>query len=73
MPETRSHFQGELTKIGINVSRTTVARHRKHFPEFSDLQQEVDRALLRFAQTPRDITVLMARYSEQLGQVDKAA
>ncbi len=45
----------------------------KHFPAFSDLQQEVDRALLHFAQTPREITVLMARYGEKLGRVDKAA
>jgi transposase len=49
------------------------ATHLKHFPEFSDLQQEVDRALLHFAQAPREITVLMARYCEKLGQVDKAA
>jgi transposase len=49
------------------------ATHLKHFPEFSDLQQEVDRALLHFAQTPSEITVLMARYCEKLGRVDKAA
>jgi transposase len=50
------------------------ATHLKHFPEFSDLQQEVDRALLHFAQTPREITVLMARYCEKLGKVvDQAA
>ena len=49
------------------------ATHLKHFPEFTDLQHEVDRALLHFAQTPREITVLMARYCEKLGQVDKAA
>jgi transposase len=49
------------------------ATHLKYFPEFTDLQQEVDRALLHFAQTPREITVLMARYCEKLGQVDKAA
>jgi transposase len=49
------------------------ATHLKHFPEFSDLQQEVDRALLHFAQTPREITVLMARYCAKLGRVDKAA
>ncbi len=49
------------------------ATHLKHFPEFTDLQYEVDRALLHFAQTPREITVLMARYCEKLGQVDKAA
>lgn len=49
------------------------ATHLKHFPEFTDLQQEVDRALLHFAQTPREITVLMARYCEKLGRVDQAA
>ena len=49
------------------------ATHLKHFPAFTDLQQEVDRALLHFAQTPREITVLMARYCEKLGQVNKAA
>jgi transposase len=49
------------------------ATHLKHFPEFTDLQHEVDRALLHVAQTPREITVLMARYCEKLGQVDKAA
>jgi transposase len=43
------------------------ATHLKYFPEFSDLQAEVDRALLHFAQTPREITVLMARYCESLG------
>ena len=42
--------------------------HLKYFPEFTDLQAEVDRALLYFAQTPREIkTVLMARYCESLG------
>ena len=49
------------------------ATHLKYFPAFTDLQHEVDRALLHFAQTPREITVLMARYCEKLGQVDKAA
>jgi len=49
------------------------ATHLKHFPAFTDLQHEGDRALLHFAQTPREITVLMARYCEKLGQVDKAA
>ena len=43
------------------------ATHLKYFPEFPDLQAEVDRALLHFAQTPREITVLMARYCESLG------
>jgi transposase len=49
------------------------ATHLKYFPEFTDLQQEVDRALLHFAQTTNEITVLMARYCEKLGKVDKAA
>lgn len=44
-----------------------VATHLKHFPEFTRLQTEVDRALLYFAQTPHEITVLMARYCESLG------
>jgi hypothetical protein len=41
--------------------------HLKYFPEFTHLQTEVDRALLHFAHTPREITVLMARYCETLG------
>jgi transposase len=49
------------------------ATHLKHFPAFTDLQHEVDRALRHFAQTSSEITVLMARYCEKLGQVDKAA
>jgi len=49
------------------------ATHRKYFPQFTDLQQEVDRALLHFAQTPSEITVRMARYCEKLGKMDKAA
>jgi hypothetical protein len=44
-----------------------------HFPEFTDLQQAVASALLHFAHTPREITVLMARYCEKLGKVDQAA
>jgi transposase len=43
------------------------ATHLKYFPDFTDLQAEVDRALLQFAQTPSEITVLMARYCEKLG------
>ena len=43
------------------------ATHLKYFPNFAQLQAEVDRALLHFAQTPREITVLMARYCETLG------
>ena len=43
------------------------ATHLKYFPEFTWLQAEVDRALRHFAQTPSEITVLMARYGETLG------
>jgi transposase len=43
------------------------ATHLKYFPEFTQLQAEVNRALLYFAQTPHEITVLMARYCESLG------
>src|SRR5215510_8898929 len=43
------------------------ATHLKYFPDFAQLQAEVDRALLHCAQTPREITVLMARYYETLG------
>jgi len=43
------------------------AMHLKYFPEFTHLQVEVDRALLHFAHTPNEITVLMARYCEKLG------
>ena len=45
------------------------ATHLKYFPDFSQLQAEVDRALLHFAQTPSEITVLMARYCETLGHM----
>ena len=43
------------------------ATHLKYFPDFAHLQAEVDRALLHFAQTPSEITVLMTRYCETLG------
>jgi transposase len=43
------------------------ATHVKYFPDFAQFQTEVERALLHFAQTPREITVLMARYGETLG------
>jgi transposase len=45
------------------------ATHLKYFPEFTRLQAEVDRTLLHFAHTPREITVLMARYCETLGAI----
>jgi transposase len=43
------------------------ATHLKYFADFSHLQAEGERALLHFAQTPSEITVLMARYCETLG------
>jgi transposase len=45
------------------------ATHLKYFSEFISLQAEVDRALLHFAHTPSEITVLMARYCETLGAI----
>jgi hypothetical protein len=41
----------------------------KYFPEYVDLQAEGDRALLHFAQTPDEMTVLMACYCETLGKM----
>jgi hypothetical protein len=49
------------------------ATHLKYFPAFTDLQDEVERALLHFAPTPSEVPALMARYGEKLGRVDKAA
>src|ERR671928_424196 len=43
------------------------ATHLKYFPAFPDLQAEVERALLHFAHTTHEITVLMVRYCETLG------
>jgi hypothetical protein len=43
------------------------ATHLKYFPDFAPLQSEVDRALLYFAQTPREIRVLTVRSCETLG------
>jgi hypothetical protein len=60
-----------LAPRGKKVNKA--ATPRTPFPEFTALQHEVDRALLHCAQTPRAMTVLMARYWEKLGQVDKAA
>ena len=44
-----------------------MATHLKHFPEFTLLQAEVDKALLHFAQTPHEIMVLMTHYCDSLG------
>jgi hypothetical protein len=43
------------------------------FPRVHRLTTGSGRALLHFAQTPSEITVLMARYGEKLGKVDQAA
>jgi transposase len=43
-----------------------MATHLTHFPDFTLLQAEVDKALLHFAQTPHEIMVLMTRYCESL-------
>jgi transposase len=43
------------------------ATHLKHFPEFTLLQEAVDKALVHFAQTPHEIMALMAHYCESLG------
>jgi transposase len=44
-----------------------MATHLKHFPDFTRLQAEVDKALLHFAQTPHEIMTLMTRYCDSLG------
>jgi transposase len=44
-----------------------MATHLKHFPDFTHLQTEVDKALLHFAQTPQAIIALMTRYCDSLG------
>jgi transposase len=43
------------------------ATHLKYFPEFARLIDNVDKALMRFANTPKEITALMGRYCESLG------
>jgi hypothetical protein len=44
-----------------------MATHLQHFPDFTLLQVEGDKALLHFAHTPHAIRALMARYCESLG------
>ena len=44
-----------------------MATHLKHFPDFTLLQAEVDKALLHFAHTPHTIMALMTRYCDSLG------
>src|SRR5215468_3761330 len=72
-------MQAALRHYAADVRRThglwkkvkKEATHLKYFPDFAQLRAEVDRALLYFAETPNEITVLMARYCETLG--DQAA
>lgn len=45
------------------------ATHLKYFPEFATLIEKVENALMRFANTPKEITGLMGRYCESLGVV----
>ena len=45
------------------------ATHLKYFPEFSSLMYKVDNALVRFANTPKEITALMGQYCKSLGAV----
>jgi transposase len=44
-----------------------MATHLKHFPDFTLLQAEVDKALLHFAQTPHELMALGTRYCDSLG------
>ncbi|MCH8309561.1 MAG: transposase [Chloroflexi bacterium] len=43
------------------------ATHLKYFADFPSLIQKVDKVLVRFANTPKEITALMGRYCESLG------
>ena len=43
------------------------ATHLKYFAEFASLMENVDKVLVRFANTPKEITALMGRYCESLG------
>lgn len=45
------------------------ATHLRYFPDFANLIEKVDEALLHFATMPREITVLMGQYCESLGEV----
>jgi hypothetical protein len=62
---TVGHGKSSFTRARRN--HTKEATHLKYFPDFAQLQAEVDRALLHFAQTPSEITVLMVHYCETLG------
>ncbi len=41
--------------------------HLNYFPEFAGLIDKVDNVLVRFANTPKEITALMGRYCKSLG------
>ena len=56
-----------LEPLGKKVKKA--ATHLKDFPECTRWQAEVDRALVHLAQTPSEITVLMARYCATLGAI----
>jgi transposase len=45
------------------------ATHLRYFPDFDQLVEKVEATLLRLANTPSEITALMGRYCESLGEV----
>jgi len=45
------------------------ATHLRHFPNFDQLVEKVEDTLLRLAHTPSEITALVGRYCESLGEV----
>jgi transposase len=45
------------------------ATHLRYFPDFDKLVEKVEDTLLRLANTPNEITALMGRYCESLGEV----
>ena len=59
------HYEEPIEPLWKKVKKA--ATHLKHCPECTQLQAEVERALLHFAQTPLAITVLMARYCASPG------
>jgi transposase len=45
------------------------ATHLRYFPDFDTLVEKVEDALLHFANTPTEITALMGKYCESLGEI----
>lgn len=45
------------------------ATHLRYFPDFDQLVEKVESALLHFASTPKEITALMGRYCTSLGTI----